>query len=88
MKIDLNFFPGWTRKAISFTMDDGWVAMDRIFIEIVNPYGIRGSFNISSQNITKYNDPDGMRALYRGHEITNHVKRHPYAFLTVKRRER
>lgn len=78
-KIDLNFFPNWTRKAVTFTMDDGWVAMDKKFIDIVNPYGIKGSFNISSQNITKYNDPEGMRRLYRGHEITNHVKRHPFA---------
>lgn len=77
--IDLNFFPGWTRKAITFTMDDGNLTHDRTFINIVNPHGLKGSFNISSQNMTKHNDPEGMRRLYGGHEITNHVKRHPYA---------
>lgn len=77
--IDIYFFPNWTRKAITFTMDDGWLAMDRAFIHIVNPYGIKGSFNISSQNITN-NNPDEVRALYDGHEITNHVKHHPFAF--------
>lgn len=78
--IDLNFFPGWTRKSITFTMDDGWVAMDTVFVDIVRPYGIKGAFNISSQNITKYNNPELIRSLYRGFEITNHVRLHPFAF--------
>ena len=79
-KIDLNFFPGWTRKAVTFTMDDGWLAMDTKFIEIIRPYGIKGAFNISSQNVTKYNDPELIRTTYRGFEITNHVRLHPFAF--------
>jgi len=78
--IDINFFPGWTRKAMTFTIDDGWVAMDTNFINIVRPYGIKGSFNISSDNVTKYNNPNLIRATYRGFEITNHVKLHPFAF--------
>ena len=78
--IDINFFPGWTRKAMTFTIDDGWVAMDTNFINIVRPYGIKGSFNISSDNVTKYNNPKLIRATYRGFEITNHVKLHPFAF--------
>ena len=78
--VDLQYFPGWTRKAITFTMDDGNVTYDRIFIDMVRPYGIKGAFNLSSNNIMKHNDPEGMRALYRGFEVTNHVKYHPYAF--------
>lgn len=78
--IDLTFFPGWTRKAVTFTIDDGWLEMDTKFIRIVRPYGIKGAFNISSHNMTKHNNPDLIRATYRGFEITNHVKCHPFAF--------
>lgn len=79
-KIDLNYYPGWTRKAISFTIDDGWLDMDTKFISIVKPCGIKGTFNISSHNVIKYEDNDLIRATYRGFEISNHVKRHPRAF--------
>ena len=37
-QIDFQFFPGWTRKAITFTIDDGNVFMDRKFLEIVKPF--------------------------------------------------
>ena len=77
---DLNFFPGWTRKAITFTIDDGWLDMDTKFISIVRPYGIKGAFNISSHNVTKYNNPELIKETYRGFEITNHVRLHPFAF--------
>ena len=77
---DLNFFPGWTRKAMTFTIDDGWLDMDQKFISIVRPYGIKGAFNISSHNATKHNNPELIRETYRGFEITNHVRLHPLAF--------
>lgn len=80
MNIDLNFFPGWTRKAITFTMDDGWLAMDVKFLETVRPAGIKGTFNIISNNSTKYNDDELIRRTYEGFEIANHVKLHPFAF--------
>ena len=77
--IDVNFFPGWTRKAMTFTIDDGWLDMDEKFIGIVKPNGIKGTFNISSHNAVKH-DPQRVRAAYRGFEIANHVKYHPFAF--------
>ncbi len=79
--IDLNFFPGWTRKSVTFTIDDGNLKMDTEFIRIVKPYGIKGTFNITSDNSTKHNNPELIRATYRGFEIANHVKRHPHATL-------
>ena len=42
MKIGLNYFPGFTRKAITFTMDDGNVRPDQKFIDIIKPYGFLG----------------------------------------------
>ena len=78
--IDLNFYPGWTRKAITFTIDDGWLEMDRKFLSIVRPYGVKGTFNISSHNATKHNDPTLIHDTYLGYEIANHVRLHPLAF--------
>lgn len=45
-QIDTQFYPGWTRKAITFSIDDGIVPMDQKFIEIVRPVGIKGTFNL------------------------------------------
>lgn len=80
--IDLNFYPGWTKKAITFTIDDGWLDMDTKFLAIVRPHGVKGTFNISSHNATKHNDPELIRATYEGFEIANHVRLHPRAFAT------
>ena len=78
-KIDKNYFPGWVRKSISFTIDDGNLEMDKKFIDIVAPAGIKGTFNISNFHFDKL-DEEGYREFYRGYEIANHVRLHPYAF--------
>ena len=76
-KIDVNFFPGWVRKSISFTIDDGYIAMDTKFLNIVKPYGIKGTFNLCSDRMTAQ-APDFYRAFYEGYEICNHCKAHPF----------
>ncbi len=78
-KIDKNYFPGWVRKSISFTIDDGNLEMDKKFIDIVKPYGIKGTFNIGNFHFDKLS-PEGYRAFYEGYEIANHCRYHPYAF--------
>ena len=78
--IDKNYFPGWVRKSISFTIDDGNLEMDKKFIDTVSPYGIKGTFNISNFHFDKL-DEEGYRNFYRGFEIANHVRLHPHAFV-------
>lgn len=78
MKIDLNYFPGYTRKAMTFTMDDGNVRLDPKFIDIIKPYGFLGTFNLSSANRVGYT-PEDYRRIYDGYEIANHCKNHPHA---------
>ncbi len=78
-KIDKNFFPGWVRKSLSFTIDDGNLEMDKKFIDIIKPYGIKGTFNISNFHFDKLS-PEGYRDFYRGYEISNHCKYHPFPF--------
>lgn len=78
--IDLQYFPGWTRKAITFSIDDGNVSMDSRLIDIVKPYGIKGTFNLTSNFVTEHHTAEQIRRIYQGFEIADHVKYHPYAF--------
>lgn len=71
------FFPGWTKKSVTFTIDDGNVEMDRKFLSIVRPAGIKGTFNLCT---TERMSADEYRAFYEGYEIANHCKYHPEAF--------
>ena len=79
-EIDVKFYPGWTRKAISFSIDDGKLDTDKKFMDIVEPYGIRGTFNLCSERLVRMT-PEEYREFYRGHEIANHCKYHPAAFV-------
>ena len=76
--LDVNFFPGWTRKSLTFTIDDGNIPMDRKFLSIVKPKGILGTFNLNSDRMRNF-DAAGYREFYRGYEIANHCKFHPFA---------
>lgn len=72
------YYPGFTRKAVTFTIDDGNIEWDRKFIDIVKPHGIFGTFNLCSDKVMAGN-ADFYRSFYRGFEIANHCKYHPYA---------
>ena len=76
-KIDTNFFPNWTRKSLTFSIDDGNVKYDRKFIDIVKPAGIRGTFNICALG---RGTPEEYRELYSDFEVANHCKNHPRVF--------
>lgn len=78
-QIDTQFYPGWTRKAITFSIDDGIVPNDEKFIKIVQPAGIKGTFNLCSHNMTYLTEEEYVK-FYWGYEIANHTKYHPYVF--------
>ena len=46
-------YPGFTRRAITFTIDDGIIKWDEKFISICRPYGIRGTFNLCSARMDR-----------------------------------
>lgn len=73
--IDKNFFPGFVRKSITFTIDDGNLPLDRKFLSIVSPAGLRGTFNLCSDTLAGV-PKEELRAFYRGYEISNHCKYH------------
>lgn len=76
------FYPGFVKKAISFTIDDGNYPLDKKFIDIVSPAGITGAFNLCGvERCPKNISSDEYREFYKGYEIANHVFRHPKVFL-------
>ncbi|MBQ9070936.1 MAG: polysaccharide deacetylase family protein [Clostridia bacterium] len=86
MEINKIFYPSWTTKAITFTIDDGNIPMDKRFIDIVKPQGIKGTFNLCAPNLKEYT-PEFYRELYDGFGISNHCKLHPFALTPDKARE-
>ena len=73
------YFPGFTPKAITFSIDDGSIVYDEIFLCIVRPVGIKGTFNLYQRVKSEISD-EKWREMYSGYEISNHCKRHPFAF--------
>ncbi len=80
--IDKNFFPGWVRKSITFTIDDGHLKLDSKFLGYVKPAGLRGTFNLCANREID----DVFPALYDGYEIGNHCKLHPHALNDERRK--
>ena len=70
------FYPSFTRKAVTFTIDDGNMKYDRKLLDILEPAGIKGTFNLCS-NLHLGNEAH-TREFYRGYEIANHCKHHPF----------
>lgn len=85
-----DFHSGKLMKAVTFSYDDG-VVQDIRMIELMNKYGLKGTFNLNSQllgtgGILKGADyrlchykirPEDVRELYQGHEIAAHTLTHP-----------
>ena len=78
------------KKAITFSYDDG-VTQDIHLVEMMNRYGLKGTFNLNSellglrgiltrggQKISHYKlHPEDVRAVYAGHEVAVHTLTHP-----------
>lgn len=60
-------------------MDDGNLKYDAKFLDIVRPYGIKGTFNLCHANFSEISAEE-LRDFYRGYEISNHCKYHPIVF--------
>lgn len=73
------FYPGFVKKAITFSIDDGNIRCDRMMLDIVRPAGILGTFNLCAPKPEM--TAEDYREMYRGYEISNHTLMHTYAFL-------
>ena len=83
-------YPNGRKKAFNITYDDG-VTQDIRFVQLLNRYGIRGTFNLNSQlmaeqfewqhekgPVIKRLPPHTARELYKNHEVASHTLTHPY----------
>lgn len=83
-------YPGGKKKAFNITYDDG-VLQDVRFVQLLNRYGLKGTFNLNSQLMEEefsWTHPNGMEVrrlsrravegLYEGHEVASHTLTHPY----------
>ncbi len=78
------------KKAVTFSFDDG-VTQDVRFIEILNKYGLKGTFNINSSLLGTLNKlscaewtvdhnkikASEVKSVYAGHEVAVHTLTHP-----------
>lgn len=77
-------------KAITFSYDDG-VTQDIRMIELLNKYGLKATFNLNSELLSKPGmltcqgvrashykvSPDQVAEIYAGHEVAVHTLTHP-----------
>ncbi len=79
-------------KAVTFSFDDG-VVQDIRMIELLNKYGMKGTFNLNyellgvdflgstfwgGKMIRKKIKHEEVRSVYEGHEVAGHTLSHPY----------
>lgn len=82
------------KKAVTFSYDDGTV-QDVHLIELMNKYGLKGTFNLNSEQLgthpiraakdgmrnCRYRiHPEDVRSVYEGHEIAAHTLTHPHLY--------
>ena len=83
-------YPGGKTKAFNISYDDG-VVQDVRFVELLNRYGLKGTFNLNygllRQSFTWQHEcgmtvrriPENqINRVYEGHEIASHSFTHPY----------
>ena len=80
--IEALYYPGWTKKAISFSLDDGNKTADSKIIPLLKNANMKATFNLSTHWLDFSDDEkkEEILKLYSGFEIANHVKYHPYPY--------
>lgn len=70
-------WPEWKYKSLTFSYDDATVS-DRRLVEFFNRYGMKGTFNVSSNFLDRVRHLSSaeIAELYDGHEIACHGKNH------------
>ncbi len=83
MNNDFMLYPGFKTKALTFSYDDG-PKEDRHFIDLLNKYSLKGTFNLNSGLMPEKKDLNDRVAieeisqLYKGHEVAVHTEHHPF----------
>ncbi|MBO1512122.1 polysaccharide deacetylase family protein [Metabacillus bambusae] len=71
-------FPEGKHKVLTLSYDDGRAA-DRKLVDILNHYGIKGTFHINSGllGVGDRISQEEIKELYYGHEVSTHTVTHP-----------
>ncbi len=71
-------FPEGKHKVFTLSYDDGKCA-DRRLIEIMNNYGVRGTFHLNAGLMDREDriSAEEVQSLYQGHEVAAHTYTHP-----------
>ncbi len=79
-------YPGGKTKAVLLSYDDG-VDSDRRFVELLNKYNLKGTFNLNDGYFgteviwlawkPQYINASEVKVLYDGHEVALHTTHHP-----------
>ncbi len=81
MKISFDRYKNGTKRALTFSYDDGH-KHDRKLVEIFNKYGMHATFHLNSNNILNHGqwvlEPEEIGALFKGHEVSCHMPDHPH----------
>ena len=78
------------KKILTFSFDDG-ITQDERFINILNKYGLKCTFNLNSELLGKEGNltiqgkkinhtkiaPELIKDIYKGHEVASHTLTHP-----------
>jgi len=84
-------YPNGKTKALILSYDDGLI-QDKQMIQILDKYGLKGTFNINSGKLSKVEDwlvgmtgkkavyvkPNEVKSVYRKHELASHTFSHPH----------
>lgn len=86
----VRLYPNGKKKAFNITYDDG-VIQDIRFVDLLNKYGLKGTFNLNSELmkngftwthesglVIKRINPEQVVKLYKNHEVASHTLTHPY----------
>lgn len=90
LRRDIPLFPGGKKKALTLSYDDG-ITQDERFIELLNKYGVKCTFNLNSGlmgdrdrliqagvDVSHYKiEKEKIAEIYKGHEIAVHSVSHP-----------
>ena len=78
-EVDNTYYPGFVRKAVTLSYDDGPQYSDKTMIEYMNEYGVRGTFNLNPNKFNNMSttDIDSYVELYSNQEAANHTDTHP-----------
>lgn len=72
-------FKDGKKHCLTFSYDDGEVH-DKRLIEILNKYGMKGTFHLNSGHfdLDNYIKEEDVRKVYAGHEVSCHSVTHPF----------